>query len=368
MRALYYALGGGLGHFTRSLALGRHYARLTGGEHVLCINTPFAQTAARMLAAESRRQPEVAARLKLVTLDPTANAAEVALELHPWLEAWRPTDLVVDTFPRGIGGELANILPTLRGVRRILIARTLPRQYVVGYDLAPFVAEQFEIVLVPGEPSPYGEAVATIDLPPFLIRDTHELLPAAAARAQTIKPAVAGSNAESAARLPTGKTPAKSIHPPPILLVVGSGTRNECRNWLALFEGLLRYGEPPGCDLRFAVPDEAAADIPAAIAPFRVLHLPLFEVLPMASVVVGCGGYNLVHETSALGLDALWIPRPRRYDDQTQRTKTSLQAIDLQAVISRLGRRTIKSSPRPREFENGARLAAERLVELRGKG
>ena len=40
-RVLYHALGGGLGHATRALALARQLVNVVGGDHQLHINTPF---------------------------------------------------------------------------------------------------------------------------------------------------------------------------------------------------------------------------------------------------------------------------------------------------------------------------------------
>jgi len=92
----------------------------------------------------------------------------------------RETDyqcLIVDTFPRGLGGELAAILPELKTSLRVLIHRDINPEYVKVKNLHQFVADCFDLVLVPGE----GVEVPLANLPcvqhtnPWLIRSAWEL-------------------------------------------------------------------------------------------------------------------------------------------------------------------------------------------------
>ncbi|HND53601.1 MAG TPA: hypothetical protein PLV92_14430, partial [Pirellulaceae bacterium] len=128
---LYYALGGGLGHVTRACALARQLARLRPGRHRVVSNTPWPDAARRLFAAEPR--------LELVLLPPERSVAETQDAL---VEATRDASfdlLVVDTFPRGLGGELARLGREFQdrlGVRRrVLVSRGLPAEYVSQWRL-----------------------------------------------------------------------------------------------------------------------------------------------------------------------------------------------------------------------------------------
>ena len=57
--------------------------------------------------------------------------------------------VIVDTFPRGLGGELAEILPQL-SVPKVLIHRDINPDYVIAKNLPDFVADNFDLVIVPG--------------------------------------------------------------------------------------------------------------------------------------------------------------------------------------------------------------------------
>jgi hypothetical protein len=75
---------------------------------------------------------------------------------------------------------------------------------------------------------------------------------------------------------------------------------------------------------------------------------------------IGAGGYNLVHETTALQVPAVFWPRPRKYDDQFRRVAARPCAIGLaslyRAVFRELQRSFIPSSMPA--YNNGATAAA----------
>src|SRR5207237_1065899 len=85
--------------------------------------------------------------------------------------------LIVDTFPRGLGGELANILPQLKSTPRILVHRNINPDYVRAKGLQRFVANNFDLVLVPGEMGelPFAHLSQVRCSEPWLIRSANEL-------------------------------------------------------------------------------------------------------------------------------------------------------------------------------------------------
>ena len=91
-----------------------------------------------------------------------------------------PDVLVVDVFPRGLAGELAPLLGSLR-CHKILVHRDLNPEYVERYDLSQFV-DAYNLILVPGEEAPFQTAPHAAITAPWLMRDADELLSPAEAR------------------------------------------------------------------------------------------------------------------------------------------------------------------------------------------
>ncbi|MEO7649375.1 MAG: hypothetical protein ABIZ80_02830, partial [Bryobacteraceae bacterium] len=114
---LIYALGGGWGHLMRSLAFGRLAGRARPVT-ILC-NSPYAAVIER----HAGPAPEGC------TLLPVLSAAEAAAQVS---REWGC--LVVDTFPRGLGGELAYMLPQYRAPK-VLVHRDVNPAYVRAKSL-----------------------------------------------------------------------------------------------------------------------------------------------------------------------------------------------------------------------------------------
>jgi hypothetical protein len=190
MRWLVYALGGGAGHLTRAYGLGR--AALARGHQV------------EILAGGSFN-PWLVERLPGVTvthLDPARGNEACAAAVRARVRRGDFDRLIVDTFPRGLLGEL----PAL-SVPRVLVARPL----VPGY------ADRAEV----------RAAIASYDLvltPDWLVRDDAELLPAAEARRRL------GVSDER-----------------PVALVLGTGTHAECQE-------LATFSAPPSVHLCYFGP------------------------------------------------------------------------------------------------------------------
>ena len=150
---LIYALGGGWGHLTRAIAL----ARIAGRDRPVRIltNSPYAPTT----------------DLDIVTLETRAEVVHA-------IAACQAACLIVDTFPRGIGGELAAVLPTLDALK-VLVHRDLTPRYVEKMRLREFVAAHFDLILVPGagEGSQLGDLPMAVETDAWLVRSADELQP-----------------------------------------------------------------------------------------------------------------------------------------------------------------------------------------------
>lgn len=336
MVGLYYALGGGLGHGMRALALARELARLGDGRHVVLSNSPFAAS----LQAAAR-----GANVELRTLPPATVAAEAGRWFARQCAELQPDLVVVDTFPRGLGGELADWLATWRRGLKVLVGRVLPEAYVRQFQLADLVRASFDLVVVPGEPSwPEMAGLDIVRTGPWLVRRAEELL----------------TPTEAAVRL--GCAPHERC-----VLVVGSGTADECREWLGWFRELAAQWPASGRPLRLALPREV--DVPPDVPhPMIVRHAPLLEVLPGAAAVVGNAGYHLVHEVRWLGLRGRFLARHRLYDDQKQRLRDDERAANWDELSAQVLRDLAASAPPMPSVgpaENHGAVAAAREIARR---
>ena len=289
-----YALGGGWGHLTRAAAL----ARAASARYTVRIvtNSPYAAQVSG---------------LDIVVVD--SREAAVAQ-----IDGSNPAALIVDTFPRGIGGELATVLPSLKAAK-ILIHRDLNARYVAAASLRDFVASNYDLVLIPGagEGSEFPGQITA----PWLVRSSDELSTANAHG----KPIVCASgNAEElewygtvAARLPDALCVA------PVC--------------------------PPGC------PPER-----------WIRHWPAIDVFPGASVIVGGAGYNTVYEALACRVPLVARPWPRKYDRQSSRAARAAQQGEVTRVTTSdeavsAAQHYRSAGPCPVSFPNGA-LRAVSLI------
>ncbi len=329
-RCLYYAFGGGLGHGVRTLALARQLARLVGGRHHILLNTPFADT----LHGELARQPLI----QLHVLSGQNSPAEATRYVHNAIESLCPDIFIVDTFPRGLGGEFVSAFSHWRFGSRILISRTLPNRYVEEYQLSDFVLAHYDDVIVPGEASPFADLIPVHSTAPFLIRDYCELPPI-----------------DDAAKL------VRSQADRPVVLFVGAGTVGECLETAQLAEAVAA-GIPARSPIRLALPVEVARDARQG-EPLVVRHFPLIECLAAVRLVVGSGGYNVTHEARAIGVPAIAQPRRRKYDRQSSRVPSEQRYYGLDDLRYRLATELAKPLSAIRQYRNGAADAARHIAE-----
>jgi hypothetical protein len=211
--------------------------------------------------------------------------------------------LLVDTFPRGVTGDLELRAPAW------LVARwTRPDFYASRLD----AIARFERVVWCEQPS--IELPGALQLPPVLLGAPP--LPRDEAR----------RDLGAASR--------------PLLLALGLGDRQR-----PLLEKITRR-----LDVQLRFLDD---------------RFPAARWLPAADVVVSAAGYTAFHEIEADGVPAVFLPQSRQYDDQFLRARSRPVAHDppqLENWIARL----LQSPRRPASAPDGAaRLAA--LVERRMK-
>lgn len=277
---LYYGLGGGLGHLTRGLAIARQFRRLARGPFTLLTNC-------------GAPVPDPA-DLLLLSGPPDPEPERLADLVRELVRALRPRVLAVDAFPAGLLGELPDVLPSLP-CSRVAVVRRLQARWIAEWRLAELLPSVYNTVawvepgaVIPGLPP----SLRAVETPPVLVRDAAELLPRDQARERWGH----SGPAPLACAVVTSPRPADQG----LLGVASKAVRNAVPDAAVTFATPYPGGLPAG-DYRF--------------------HYPLLEWLPGVDLVIGPCGYNLCHETAALGVPAVFIPQPRRYDDQFARSE-----------------------------------------------
>jgi hypothetical protein len=321
---LVYALGGGWGHLTRAAAL----VRAAGGAVRILTNSPYASPV-------RARMPG----LDIVALGPELPAVRAREEAMRRVDISNAACLIVDTFPRGLGGELASLLPRLAAVR-VLVHRDLNHEYVRRKGLDAFVRCNYDLVIQPGaaERTPLAELPQVRTTAPWLIRSAHEL-PSREATRHLLR-----------------------VGERRCVLVNAAGNRDE-QEWYGSVSRAL-IGALKGVAVRCV----AAACPPGCPPECWLSYWPAMDLLPAMDAVVGGGGYNTVNECAACGVPLIARAWPRQYDRQARRAagqaETLVTSVEeavaaVRACLERPGRTACRG-----EFPNGAREAAQILQAL----
>jgi len=331
-----YAMGGGMGHITRATALARGLLHQssdgsgsTDARVTLLTNSSFADG----LPIENELGP----RANVVRVDSQLSKDNTVVEVQRAFMTAAVSAVVVDTFPRGIAGELAEILPHFN-CPKVLVHRDLNPSYCQKYRLSDFV-KIYDRLIVPGEAALFESFPNAISTPPWLIRNAEELLEPEDARCRL---------AVKASTLP-------------VAVVLGCGRSDEIEQmhgWAMRladeFTGKL--------EVRFIVmkkPD-SLADREKKLPNFKMISIwPFFEVVRGASIVISGGGYNSVNESKAVGIPFCGVPRKRLYDRQEKRLSSNDCVGRYDELRSRVERIFLKPSQYNARisFRNGVQQA-----------
>ncbi len=336
-----YAMGGGLGHFHRSIALARAAVRRSYiAKVVVLTNSPLVD---RLSMAE-----EIGNAIDVVALNPNLDRCETIAKVKETFHQSQFDHLIVDTFPRGLGGELPEIVASL-SCPKVLVHRDLNPRYVEQANLAE-VCQQFDKLIVPGESATFESMPHAVRTSPWLIRDSSELL----------------SPQEARNRLMVSQ---ESI---PVIAVVGCGRSEEVDEMQQIARRLDQDFEGDAA-VRFLAPrvPQTSNVLASNVLASNVLAInlwPLMKVLSGVSVVVGSGGYNTVQEARAIGVPLIGLPRRRLYDSQSRRLEGGWVARnyeDVRSLVEMAIRETkqAKKSVRP-VYENGVHQAVELIGSL----
>lgn len=337
---LIYALGNGWGHLNRAVALARVAAHQR--PVVVLTNSPYLPQVAIALGQMSSPFPLELRSLPLGA--PSVRRAWVQQQCRTQAEC-----LIVDTFPRGIVGELIDVLPQL-AIPKVLVHRDLNPQYLEKKPVTPGAAG-YDLILMPGDGTdlPFAHLPQAQQTPPWLVRRASELPDRMVMRSHL------------------GILPHQSL-----ILVCATGQGAEAPVFGRLTAELsaqIRHHQPPA-----AVRCLAAACPPGCPPELWCRHWPGLDYLQGADVVVSGAGYNIVHECRALGLPLVALAFPRTYDRQRHRAQRFAHWVDREAdaiaqVLTHLQSQTPRSQRSPRLDDlNGAEIAARLIaqqIELR---
>jgi hypothetical protein len=301
LNILIYALGGGWGHVTRAAGLAHAFG--PAARVRILANSPYLEI------------------VKAAMPDLAIEAVSTVEEAAGKIEGDEPDVLVVDTFPRGLGGELATLLPSLRAMK-VLIHRDLRPEYVSWADLRTFVAAHYDGVLCPGERGLLADLPQAFFTAPWLVRAPVE-----------VKPGVD--------------------------VVVCAGGNPEEMPW---------YGEVAARLARQVEVRCLAPELPPGCPPeLWIRYWPSIDWIASAEAVVGGAGYNTVNECLALSVPLIARPWPRKYDRQRWRAErcpnaTIVETPDeaVRAALDALARARIQ----PPTITNGANDAAKWILKF----
>ena len=341
-RWLLYALGGGLGHVTRAVALARaavaHSLDSSPPRIWLLTNSPFAARLPLELELDCGQQ--------IVRIDPDWNRDAVACYLEEVVGKVRPDVTIVDSFPRGLGGELVTLLPAL-GCHKVLVHRDLNPQYVEQMQLVNFLP-QYDCLLVPGEQAVFSDYPHAVSTAPWLIRDAGELLPEQEAR-RMLK--------------------VRSDHVP-VVAVIGCGKHEEIKELRELASALTSQ-LAERAEVRFITPalQRKQGSSEVALSQLTSLQLwPFLQAIRGVSVIVGSGGYNTVHEARATGTRLIACPRSRLYDRQDRRLRRQEKVMTVadmyRSVVEAVEQAWAEGPRRVPSYPNGATEAVAAIEAL----
>ena len=333
---LVYGLGGGWGHINRCLSLGRIAAR--DRDIQILTNSPYLSYLSENNCQIITIQSECSHHL-----DRTRHEIQQIILKQDY------NLLVVDTFPRGLGGELAEILPLLKNIPKVLIHRYLNPNYVRAKNLPQFVNNIFDRIIIPGESFslPLTNFHQVFHTNYWLIRNADEL-PSLEKAYQLLKLDLV-SNKEK------------------LLLILASGHLQELSLYGQLARSILESF--PDLKIRCLSPIKPP-ECPSELWSF---HHPAFECLQTADIVIGSGGYNTVYECQSLGIPLVAFAFPRLYDRQLFRLQQEQQKQKNPIFIVRSIEEAIASikqllcfplSKAPPTFHNGAVNAVNLIGEL----
>lgn len=289
-RVFIYALGSGMGHVTRAIALGN--ALVQRGHH--CHVLASSELARSYLPWDNF---DVKTHSSLVSTNQLGGIrvdflrtklcrASLARHLKFILKNSQYDYFLVDVFPRGILGEIPNILNDLPiQTKTVWIQRLLNKKYLEYLSKASTLPH-YDLSFIPGE----SAGIESVRLAGLDVRTEPWIL--------DFFPTARGLH---------NKLSMNQDHTN--ILWVASGNATECEAMFRLYQ-TIRDKIPPTLRIYFT-------------SPLRTGHLtkkwPMINNMQEFDWIIGAAGYHLTYECMATHTPIILMPMRRVYDDQFAR-------------------------------------------------
>ncbi len=285
---LIYAAGAGWGHLNRALSLAFKISRKYKTK--IISNSAYAKQIKSSLAFAKHASNQKIEIVDLFGIDADSFSKQVK-------ELFSSQDfrcVVVDTFPRGLVGELAELLCVEIKSPKVLIHRDINPEYVAKFEIETFVGKNFDLILNPGERTSLPLAHLCENTAPWLLKDASEV-----------------ANKKEARKL-IGLENDKT----PLILICASGKETEQDFYIELAKQIRSKFHQAA--VRCLVSHKSANE-----ESLFIRYWPGIDLINAASIVIGAGGYNTINECEALQITLLALPQNRLYDRQLQRINAS---------------------------------------------
>lgn len=287
---LYYALGGGLGHLTRSLSL-INDLKLPLSSTILLRGASYAQTSHIPLEIKTLQVPKCLEN----------DLPQYQNWLKEKLQEFHIQEVYLDAFPRGILGEWNFLNPSLR-----------------FFYIARFLKWKVYMPLIQDTSWKFTKTFVVED-----VEESHQHF--IQEQSQTWEPIQIHGSAppiskESQALIKTWQSSER-----PNWLIVHAGSAEETENlWLFAQDcSKMEGGNPyfwvlsPFKNLSFASSST------------RFIHLyPASPLFPYADRIISACGFNTMAQTKNFYQKHLFMPFPRKYDDQFRRARLRKSYIE----------------------------------------
>ena len=310
---LHYALGGGLGHIVRQLAIANSIQKQVAGKSksTIVATSEFAPAVAQLVAHQDHDH------IQFELLPPNCLPTESEHLLSKLIASKPIACLIVDVFPRGLGGELVNCFVEQPNLPRVLVARNLPSAYLHQFQIESFVRNNYQRVFRIEPEAPFKNLPQSQLTCPVIFQSA------------TANPAAATTQGDERR-----------------VLVIGSGTQAECQELRRLADDLnsiassnIADDTSQQCKFYFHGPTLAGNDL---------FHWPPASQLAGFDLIIGNAGYNLFWETRLTRVPAILFAQPRKYDNQRIRSEFNwpMPAIEIfDLVKSKLGKASENTPP-----------------------
>jgi UDP-N-acetylglucosamine--N-acetylmuramyl-(pentapeptide) pyrophosphoryl-undecaprenol N-acetylglucosamine transferase len=353
LRVLCYAVNGlGLGHLTRTIAIGRQLRRLCWalGEPLELVILTSSEGDGLALVHDF---PAFKIPSKNIVSGGGFSAARYRKLGKQWvwnaINLFSPDILLVDTFPAGSFHELYDVLDL--GSKNVFVCRAV-RPEVANQPTFQSALRGYDKIILPEEdgtndtPLPEFAQEKAVGVPPILLRSVEETYEKAEARARLGIPE--GVKALYASTGGGGDKDAEALFEQ---LVTAARALPEIH--FTLGAGMLYRGR------EFPAPNVSWTRRPVLSECFRAFD-----------GAITAGGFNSVWELLHSGVPCLFLPLARGWDDQEARVERCVAAgagvrlTDLSAEAIAAGLASLPTNIPKLAPQNGALAAAEEILAL----